>query len=78
MVVDIKEIYSVDRKRKVVIYKSADGSFGFEPMKYITDDFGDSWIPYGQYSMCITDSAESAEREARGRCDWLAEDLSEE
>lgn len=34
------------------------------------------WIPYGRYSLCIAASAEIAEREARGRVDWLRDEGS--
>jgi hypothetical protein len=61
-------------KRKVQIFRRNDGSFGFQAFQFSEDPLEKCWILYGRFSECIALSAEIAEREARGRIDWLADE----
>jgi hypothetical protein len=70
----IKEILATGGKRKVQIYQRDDGSFGFGALQFSEDPLENCWIPHGRFSECIALSAEIAEREARGRIDWLADE----
>ena len=64
----MKVIEHPDGSRKVEVFRRDDGTFGFEPLKW--DEGYKSWYPYGHYA-CHTETAEDAEREARGRLRWL-------
>ena len=68
----IKTIEHPDGTHRVHIY-CHDGSYGFGEEVWADDV--ECWCPLGGkgYSVCITDSAERAEAEARGRVRWLAE-----
>jgi hypothetical protein len=47
------------------------GTFGFEEWVALWDDFvGYYWSPVG-HGRTFADTAESAEREARARVDWI-------
>jgi hypothetical protein len=70
----VKELLASDRKRKVQIFRREDGSFGFESLYFSDDPLEQSWIPHGRYSVCFAASVEIAEREARGRVDWLCDE----
>ncbi len=73
----IKEILATGGKRKVQIFRRDDGSFGFEALQSSEDPLGKCWIPHGRFSECIAPSSEIAEREARGRIDYLADELND-
>lgn len=75
----IKEIIDTTGKRKVEIFKRNDGSFGFESWQFSDEPLENCWIPYGygRSSACFAADQEIAEREARGRVDWLR-DCSED
>jgi hypothetical protein len=70
----VKTFLSLDGQRRVEIVRRHDGFFSFEEDQW-TSEFGNSyWVPathHGVVSIC--DSAETAEREARARIDWLRE-----
>lgn len=70
----IKELFSCDGTRKVEIYQREDGSFGFGSMYFSDDPREMSWCPLGGFSACYAENASIAEREARGRVDWLREE----
>lgn len=65
----VKTITHPDGTRRVELFRRADGTYGFEESVWAEDE--QCWIPVGGYVMSITDSLESAEREARGRVRWL-------
>jgi hypothetical protein len=69
----VKELVAPEGKRKVQIHRRDDGSFGFEALRFSEDPLERCWVPHGRFSECIAPSAEIAEREARGRVDWLGE-----
>ena len=70
----VKELIATDGKRKVQVFRRDDGSFGFESFRFSEEPLEMSWIPYGRYSRCFAPSAEIAEREARGRVEWLRDE----
>ena len=65
----VKSIEHPDGLRKVEVFRRADGTFGFEALKWAEQE--QCWLPYGRYADCFAASAEIAEREARGRVEWL-------
>jgi hypothetical protein len=69
----VRELVAPDGKRKVRIFQRDDGSFGFESLRFSEDPPDMCWIPHGRFSECIAPSEEIAEREARGRVDWLGD-----
>jgi hypothetical protein len=70
----VKELIATDGKRKVQVFRRDDGSYGFESLRLSEEPLEMSWIPYGRFSECIAPSMEIAEREARGRVDWLPDE----
>ncbi|MBJ7609594.1 MAG: hypothetical protein JF887_09240 [Candidatus Dormibacteraeota bacterium] len=56
---------------EVRIVRNADGTFGFEEWEFSHHPLEQVWIPTRTRFRTVTDSAESAEREARGRVDWM-------
>jgi hypothetical protein len=78
----LKTLYDSSRKRRVLILQRSNGSFGFEAEK-LTDVYDDElgkkfgqrtfWGRSTQNPLTICDSPETAEREARGRIEWLSE-----
>jgi hypothetical protein len=58
-----------DDTRRVEIFQRANGTYGFREWRYQPEY--DAWVPYGIYSNAVTDTAERAEDEARGRVSWL-------
>ena len=70
----VKEIVAPDGKRKVRIFRRDNGSFGFESLRFSEEPREMSWIPHGRFFECFALSAKLAEREARGRVDWLRDE----
>lgn len=68
----IRKIYDDTRKHRVIIFRRDDGTFGFMDEMYSEEPDEMGWMPRGRYSECICDSLEAAEKEARGRVDWLS------
>jgi len=66
----VRTIESSDGKRKLEIFRRADGTYGFEDMKYGDEEA--SWFPAGRYSVGIFGTEEDALREAKGRIRWMA------
>ena len=57
--------------REIRIVMNPNGTFGFEEWVALWDDFvGYYWSPVG-HGRTFADTAESAEREARARVDWI-------
>ena len=68
---EIKQTFvKSDGARKVEIFRRADGTFGFEELKFGQEE--GAWFPVGKYSIAIIDSLETAVKEAKGRVSWLA------
>ena len=59
-----------DKARKVEIFRRADGTFGFEELKFGQEE--GAWFTIGKYSNAIIDSLDNAIKEAKGRISWLA------
>ena len=70
----VKELTARDGKRKVRIFRREDRSFGFEALRFSDEPLEMCWIPDGRFSACVAESQEVAEREARGRVDWLRDE----
>ena len=70
----LKEIYDVERKRRVIIYQNDLGTFGYEQEYFSEDHFEMCWIPTGRKVVGFYDSAATAETEARANVDWLKEE----
>jgi hypothetical protein len=70
----VEEIVARDCKRQVNIFRRHYGSFGFESLRFSEEPLEMAWIPHGRFSECIAPSIEVAEREARGRIDWLGDE----
>lgn len=74
MPIDEHIIYDRDKKRRVVVVQTADGSYGFVEEFFSTEPEEQCWIPVTKgRSIPICDSIETALREARGRVDWLTD-----
>ena len=67
----VKELLAPDGKWKVQVFRRGHGSFGFESLRFSEEPLEMCWIPHGRFSECFAPSADIAEREARGRVDWL-------
>ena len=62
-----------DQKRRVVVFRRDDGSFGFEEQRFLLNPLEKAWLPLGEHSDARFDTAERALIEARKRVPWLAE-----
>jgi hypothetical protein len=60
------------KKRRVVVFRREDGSFGFEEERFSDEPMEMRWIPFGRYSICRCDTADRALAEAQNRVEWLA------
>jgi len=70
----IKETFlNSDGTRKVEVFQRADGTFGFEELKFWQEE--QAWLPVGKYSIAIIDSLERAITEAKGRVPWLSHEV---
>jgi hypothetical protein len=67
----VKTIPDADGRREVRIVRNSDGSFGFEEWRIYAYPGGEAWSPTGPPTRTFADTAETAEREARSRVDWL-------
>jgi hypothetical protein len=73
---EMKILVRKDGHRRVII-SGGDGLFTFAEEKLVTSCFHEPcWIPaaHARTSLPICDSEETAEREARGRIQWLADE----
>src|SRR6185436_805365 len=73
----VQTIYDDIKKRRVLIIRRDDGSFGFEEERFSDEPLEMCWISFGRYSVCHCDTAERAVIEARGRVSWLSESKHE-
>jgi hypothetical protein len=70
---EVKRIFvKSDGARKVEIFRRADGTFGFEELKFGEEER--IWFPVGRYTTAIIDSLDNAIMEARGRVSWLRDE----
>ena len=65
----VKMLYHPAGHERIEIFERDNGTFGFDLFKYDAEE--DAWCQWGLDSHAITDTAERAEIEARGRIDWL-------
>ena len=70
----VSELIARDGKRKIQIFSRDDGSFGFESWRFSDEPSEMCWILDGRYPECIAATRETAEREARGRVEWLKDE----
>jgi len=73
----VKKILSADKGRKVEVFRREDGSFGFDELHFSSVPNEQSWISVGKYSQCVAPDLSTAEKEARGRVEWLSETSGE-
>jgi hypothetical protein len=70
----VKTFVSLDGRRRVEIVRRHDGFFSFEEDEWTSEFKKPCWVPAAHHGVVsIFDSAETAEREARARVDWLRE-----
>ena len=67
----LQEIYSHDRKHRVLIVQRESGVFGFEEEYFSDAPLERCWCAYSQQPFAICDTPETALREAKGRVKWL-------
>lgn len=77
----VKVITHPDGLRRVAIIKHPSSRFGFEEEKLVREtrydgSDGEYWLPVTDDTFAVCDSAETAEKEARGRIAWLKQWLS--
>lgn len=65
----VKLFENVAHNRRVIIYRRADGTYGFTEETWSDDPHELCWIPQDTGSIC--DSEATAIREAQGRISWL-------
>ena len=69
----IKTFFSRDKLHRVLIVQRPNGHYGFEEEYFSQEPLEQCWVRTGQYPLAICDTPELAEREARGRVDWMAD-----
>jgi hypothetical protein len=70
MTVIHKTFLNSDGTRKVEVFQREDKTFGFEEMRFGTNE--NAWFPVGKYSVAIIDSLDNAVKEATKRVAWLS------
>ena len=65
----VRTIVSSEGSRKIEIYERADGTFGFEHLKWGAPE--KAWFPVGSTASRYP-NADTAEREARSRVEWAS------
>jgi len=60
-----------DGKRRVLIVDRGGGRFGYEEERFSDEPDELCWLPQRQFPLCVCDSPETAEREARAAVGWL-------
>jgi hypothetical protein len=70
----VQTLYDDAKKRRVVVMRNEDGSFGFEEQRFSDEPREMAWIPVGVAPRpnCHCDTAERAAQEAHARITWLA------
>jgi hypothetical protein len=69
----VRTIYSPDRRRRVIIFYRADGTYGFEHEHYSSEPREQCWIYGLKQSETRCPTEQIALRECISRVDWLAE-----
>jgi hypothetical protein len=69
----VQTITGETEKRRVIVFRRDDGSFGFDEERFSDEPLEMAWIPFGRYSVCRCDTVERALVEARSRVAWLPE-----
>lgn len=67
----VKAMPSPDGARRVLIVQRPNGLYGFEEEYFSDEPREQCWLRGGQYPFSLCDTPQTAEREARGRIDWL-------
>lgn len=67
----LRKIVDSTGKRRVLIIRRANGSYGWEVEHWSDEPMEQCWIRPGQYPFSICDTVEIAIREALGRVEWL-------
>jgi hypothetical protein len=70
---DLHSIYSGDRRKRVVFYANADGTFGFREECYSHEPLEECWLPR-LWPDSRADSLDTAIAEATSRVAWLAKE----
>jgi hypothetical protein len=68
----VETLYDPAHRRRVLIFKRPDETFGFEEQYYSDVPAEKSWIPVAAQFATRVGTAADAEREARGRVSWLS------
>jgi hypothetical protein len=58
-------------KQRVLIVDRGGGRFGYQEERFSDHPEELCWLPQRQSPLCVCDSPETAEREARAAIDWL-------
>jgi hypothetical protein len=58
-------------KQRVLILDRGGGSFGYREERFSEEPDELCWLPQRQLPVCVCDSPETAEWEARSAIDWL-------
>jgi len=67
-------IYDTSKKRRVKVFRTANGSYSFVEECFSGEPHEQCWLPMTKgRSVPICDSIETALREAEGRVDWLSD-----
>jgi len=66
----VHTIGNIDKDRRVDIYRRRDGTFGFEELRYATEE--QTWCPFGCYSESFTETLAGAISEASSRVQWVS------
>jgi len=75
---DVETIYDSQHKRRVIIFRRADGTYGFFEEHCSEDPFEHCWIPSTHdHTECICDTPENVYREVYGRVSWLTKPSDE-
>src|SRR5436305_7489046 len=67
----LKTLYSLDARQRVQIFRRDGGRFGYAEAYLGGSGSRPDWIELGLPLFCLYDSAEAAERAARGNVLWL-------
>jgi hypothetical protein len=67
----VKILSHPEGKRRVLIVQRSGGHYGHEEERFSDEATEMCWFRFSQVPFSIYDSAETAEREARSRFEWL-------
>ena len=72
----IREIYDASKKRRVLIIRRENGTFGYDEEYFSEEPLERCWISRGRFPLAVCDTESTALLEAMGRIEWLAVVLS--